>query len=76
MTDRRTMPQDKHKAAAAKGLAQTSQLLKMEDVSSGSTADLVAKVAGDALRSSTPRQPGQAAQGAGAVYQLLDRFQR
>lgn len=61
---------------AARAAEAQAPLLTLEDVAGGSTADLVAKVAGEALRPSTPRQQGGAPQGAGALAELLARFER
>lgn len=68
----------RHAAAApAPGRAAKpteAPLLTLEDVGASSTAELVAKVAGDALRPATPRQQG--GQGTAALAELLARFER
>ena len=64
-----------HKAAAQKGLQQAAQLVTLEDLSACSTAELVGKVAGDALQPRSPG-PGATGQAAAAVQQLLQRFER
>ena len=63
----------RHKDAVAKGLAAASQLVELQDVTSLSTAQLVAKVAGDALAAPPS---GGGAKPAAAVQQLLERFER
>lgn len=68
------------KQREAAGLAALSTLITLEDVTSSSTSDVIAKVAGEGLARAPLGSPpaGQAGgkPGGPSVLQLLERFER